>query len=179
MAASDQEYHLDVNGARDPGCAVALLRWLVGCGLLVGVVYLTVSMFPEEWVLSEDWRVPAGQAAACELLFVGCDREPPDISGVWLTELASARVRLELVYLEGNEVTGNMLAYPAEGPVSWSAFGRYDFPAVSLQLLSEGEPCSLQGTMASDGQRMASTMTCRRRGGSSSDSLKLDFRRSP
>ncbi len=169
-----------MNGAREPGCAATLFRWLVGWGLVAVVLYLAVPLIPEEWVLSEDWKVPAGRTVACQLFFVGCDREPPEISGVWLIEAAdSVRFRLELVDLGRSEVTGDLLVYLAEGPTFWAVRGRYDFPAVSLELLSQDESCSLRGTMASDGLRIASTVTCRGPDGSSSADVRLDFQRSP
>ena len=117
--------------------------------------------------------------AACGLT----DVDDPAITGTWLGQDGDDQWHLELTDPGTGAVSGSyLITDPSAGSLSLSGAvsGRYDFPAVSLDLafVLEGFSisCAIRGTMAASGQIIASTLTCTGFGESSSSAL--DFRRS-
>ena len=110
------------------------------------------------------------------------DPDAPMIAGAWVAQDGDTQWRMELADPGTGAVSGSyLITDPAMGSVSLSGpvTGRYDFPAVSLDLsfVLEGlsVPCAIRGTMAASGQSIAATVTCSGFGGSSADAI--DFQR--
>ena len=109
------------------------------------------------------------------------DVDAPAITGRWTAESDVLRWQMDLADPGTGVVSGNYLLTFIEGggsvALAGPVTGRYDFPAVSLDLVvsvpPESSSCAIRGTMAVSGQSILGTATCE------GDSDPLDLRRAP